>query len=89
VDLRGGDSTYVEADALKELYGNRDMLVAVATEAKKTLSIPDEAGPFCVTQDSLRESFRAAGTPSPVQNAVRGTETPAPQPTPRAAKKRR
>ena len=41
VDLRGGDSTYEYADALKAIYNNRNVLVALAARAKGTIGIPD------------------------------------------------
>ena len=64
VDLRGGDSSYGEASDLKKLYMNREMLVAIATEAKETLEIRGEAGSFSVTKESLRGDFGVPNTPS-------------------------
>ena len=84
VDLRGGDSSYKDSDALKALYSNRGMLVALATEAKRTLGIPDQVGPFAVSKESLKGDFPSAATPSTAT-------TPAgpPEPTPANPRRRR
>ncbi len=60
VELRGDVSTYGDGDALKSLYANRDMLVAIAKNAKNTLGVPDQAESFTVTKESLRGDFGAA-----------------------------
>ncbi|MCL5744920.1 MAG: type I-U CRISPR-associated RAMP protein Csb1/Cas7u [Acidobacteria bacterium] len=65
VDLRGGDSTYTDGDALRGLYANRDVLVAVATQAKGILEIPDQAGTFTLSKEALRAEFPTASVPSP------------------------
>lgn len=63
VELRGGDGTYAEAEALKRLYEDRRMLIAVAKQAKGILEIPDQAEPFVLTKESLREDFGFASAP--------------------------
>jgi CRISPR-associated protein Csb1 len=89
VDLRGGDSSYGEAADLKKLYRDRQMLVAIATEAKETLEIPDEAGPFNVTRGSLRGDFGVSNTPSPGPTASGAEVARAARPPRRASKKTR
>ncbi|MDI3254075.1 MAG: type I-U CRISPR-associated RAMP protein Csb1/Cas7u [Bacillota bacterium] len=81
VELRGGDGTYAEEGALKKLYEDRRMLIAVAKQAKGILEIPDQTGPFVLTKESLREDFRVASatgaTPPPANPAQGGASKPA------------
>ena len=67
VDLRGGDSACADAAALIKLYADRDMLVAVAADAKHTLGIPDQAGPFTVSKESLKVELGVATASNPAQ----------------------
>jgi len=69
VDLRGGNSTYCDAAKLKSLYDSRDVLVAVAANAKRTVGIPDTAGPYSVTKESLKVDFGVTVAPAPAQPA--------------------
>lgn len=81
VELRGGDGTYAEEEALKKLYEDRHMLIAVAKQAKEILEIPDQTGPFVLTRESLREDFGGApatgATPPPANPAEGGASKPA------------
>ncbi len=81
VELRGGDGTYAEEEALKKLYEDRRMLIAVAKQAKGILEIPDQTGPFVLTKESLREDFGVASatgaTPPPANPAEGGASKPA------------
>src|SRR5579883_1485620 len=73
VELRGGDGTYAEDEALKKLYEDRRMLIKVAKEAKEILEIPDQTEPFVLTKESLREDFGVApatGATPPPANAA-------------------
>jgi hypothetical protein len=75
VELRGGDGTYKEVEALKDLYEDRRMLIAVANKAKEILEIPVQAGPFVVTKDVLKEDFgvgTATGATQPPANPAEG-----------------
>ena len=89
VDLRGGDSSYGEASDLKKLYMNREMLVAIATEAKETLEIRGEVGSFSVTKESLRGDFGVPNTPilGPTAGSVEAAKES--KPRRRASKKPR
>ena len=49
VDLRGNVSSYLDADALKKLFVDRELLVQIAASAKTTLEIPDSLADFTVT----------------------------------------
>lgn len=81
VELRGGDGTYAEEEALKKLYEDRRMLIAVAKQAKGILEIPDQTGPFVLTKESLREDFGVASatgvTPPPANPAEGSASKPA------------
>jgi CRISPR-associated protein Csb1 len=44
VELRGGEAAYPDSAGLKSLYDDRNMLMAVAAQAKRALGIPDQAG---------------------------------------------
>jgi hypothetical protein len=81
VELRGGDETYTEAEALKKLYEDRRMLIAIAKQEKGILEIPDQIGPFVLTKESLREDFGVApptgATPPPANPAEGGASKPA------------
>jgi CRISPR-associated protein Csb1 len=83
VELRGGDGTYAEEGALKKLYEDRRMLIAVAKQAKGILEIPDQTGPFVLTKESLREDFGVASatgaTPPPANPAEGGASKRAPR----------
>ena len=87
MDLRGGDSTYKDGDALKSLYANREMLVAVATQAKGVLEILDQAGTFTVSKEALRSEFPTASVPSPTANTGASDASNAPK-SPRKPSKR-
>ncbi len=80
VELRGGDETYTEAEALKKLYEDRRMLIAIAKQAKGILEIPDQTGPFVLTKESLGEDFGVASatgaTPPPANPADGGASKP-------------
>jgi len=77
VDLRGGDSAYKDGGALKALYNSRNLLVALAAEAKSTLGIPDEVGPFAVSKEALKADFPGPAAPSPSHsNSPAGTTAP-------------
>jgi CRISPR-associated protein Csb1 len=78
VDLRGGDPDYPDSKALKALYDNREVLVALAAQAKRTLEIPDQGGPFLVSRESLKADFSSGAAPSP---GTTPTGTPEPNPT--------
>lgn len=84
VDLRGGDSTYNDGGALRNLYADRKMLVAVATQAKGVLAIPDQAGPFTLSKESLRAEFPTAPAPSLI---APGTGAPESSNAPKAPRK--
>ncbi|MGO9231146.1 MAG: type I-U CRISPR-associated RAMP protein Csb1/Cas7u [Bryobacteraceae bacterium] len=75
VDLRGGDSAYKDGDALKTLYNSRNLLVALAAEAKSALGIPDKVGPFVVSKEALKADFPSSAAPSP-SNSPAGTTAP-------------
>ncbi|HUQ90438.1 MAG TPA: hypothetical protein VM120_02075 [Bryobacteraceae bacterium] len=70
VDLRGGNSTYQDGNALRNLYANREMVAAVATQTKGILAIPDQAGPFTLSKESLRAEFPTAPAPSPTPSGT-------------------
>jgi CRISPR-associated protein Csb1 len=75
VELRGGGGTYTEAEALKKLYEDRRMLIAIAKQAKGILEIPVQIGPFVLTKESLREDFgvaTATGSTQPPANPAEG-----------------
>jgi len=74
VDLRGADSTYKDGEALKALYDNRDMLVALAAQAKSALGIPDRVGPFAVSKELLKADFPSTATPSSASAPAGATE---------------
>jgi len=76
VDLRGGDSTYEDGDAVKALYNNRNLLVALAAEAKSILGIPNEVGPFTVSKEALKADFPSPG-PSPSTSPAGTPASPA------------
>ena len=57
VDLRGGDSTYADAERLSELFKDRGLLIKIAADAKTTLGVPTDARTFTVTKDDLRNDF--------------------------------
>lgn len=59
VALRGGNSTYQDGDALRSFYANRE-ISSRATQAKGILAIPDQAGPFTLSKESLRAEFPTA-----------------------------
>lgn len=80
VDLRGGDSTYEHADALKALYNNRNVLVALAARAKGALGIPDQVGPFAVSRESLKAAFPSTLAPSSATTPEATPEPAAPNP---------
>jgi CRISPR-associated protein Csb1 len=88
VELRGGDGTYTDANELKALYDNRKMLITIAAKAKQFLEIPNQAGPFNVTKESLREDFGGASAPSATQPPTAALEGSASKP-PRKSKKSR
>jgi CRISPR-associated protein Csb1 len=75
IDLRGGDSAYKDSDGLKALYNNRNLLVALAADAKSTLGIPDEVGPFAVLKEALKADFPSPAAPN-TTNSTAGTTTP-------------
>ncbi|MGD0498362.1 MAG: type I-U CRISPR-associated RAMP protein Csb1/Cas7u [Bryobacteraceae bacterium] len=92
VDLRGGDSKYGDAAALKSLYVNRDTLVGVAADAKKTLGIPPNTGPFEVTRELLRADFgatNALGPAGPAPAPAGADEADGPKRSRRASQKTR
>jgi hypothetical protein len=72
--LRGGAGDYPEAEALKELYQNRDLLVAVATEAKDKLGIPSKLSDFVVTRETLKGDFVATAVPAVQAPATDGAD---------------
>jgi len=65
VDLRGGGPAYKDGDAIKGLYNDRRLLVALAADAKNTLGIPAEVGPFTVSKEALKADFPSPSAPSP------------------------
>jgi CRISPR-associated protein Csb1 len=74
IKLRGGAGDYPEAEALKELYQNRDLLVAVATEAKDKLGIPSKLSDFVVTRETLKGDFVATAVPAVQAPATDGAD---------------
>lgn len=68
-DLRGGLADYADADAVKKLYGNRALLIAIATEAVAALGIPQSLDAFEVTKEELRKEF-SESTPPPAAGAA-------------------
>jgi CRISPR-associated protein Csb1 len=67
IELRGGDGTYADANQVKALYENRDILIAIAAKARQFLEIPHQTGPFNVTKESLREDLGIESPPSATQ----------------------
>jgi hypothetical protein len=57
VELRGGVRDYPDAESLKELYQNRDLLIAIAAEAKAKLVIPSALPDFVVSKETLKADF--------------------------------
>ncbi|MBI3278436.1 MAG: type I-U CRISPR-associated protein Cas7 [Acidobacteria bacterium] len=88
VELRGGDTAYPDNVGLKALYDDRSMLVAVAVQAKRSLGIPDQVGPFIVAKESLRAELGVAAAPNPVKPPTATPEGSASK-APRKSKKSR
>jgi hypothetical protein len=59
IELRGAVQDYTDAEAIKALYQNRDLLIEVATEAQKQLGIPKILPDFAVSKESLMAEFAA------------------------------
>ena len=57
IELRGGDAEYADADALCTLFNNRDLLRAIAEDAKEKLQIPNKLDDFIVSPEALRADF--------------------------------
>jgi hypothetical protein len=74
IKLRGGAGDYPEAEALKELYQNRDLLIAVATEAKDKLGIPSKLSDFVVSRETLKGDFVATAVPAVQAPATDGAD---------------
>jgi CRISPR-associated protein Csb1 len=76
VDLRGGTADYPDAEALKELFLDRDTLVLIATNAKSALGIPNVLEDFTVTIESLRADLGEADPTQLAAKAEPESETP-------------
>lgn len=59
-EVRG--AKFAQADDLKALYNDRARLIAVAKEAKETLSVPSTLDDFVVTKETLSKPFSADET---------------------------
>lgn len=64
IELRGGVRDYPDAESLKQLYQNRDLLIAVATEAKDKLGIPSRLSDFVVSKETLQADFVTTAVPT-------------------------
>jgi CRISPR-associated protein Csb1 len=89
VELRGGDATYPDADALRSLYTNREMLVDIATQAKVALGIPEKIGPFCISKASLKGELGSESVSVPAQTVGDTASVPVPKSRRGASKKSR
>lgn len=56
-ELRGGEAEYADADALYALFKNRNLLKAIAEDAKQKLEIPKELDDFIVSAEALKADF--------------------------------
>jgi len=74
VRLRGGVPDYPDAESLKELYQNRDLLIAVATEAKDKLGIPSTLSDFVVSRETLQGDFVTTAAPAAQAPASDGAD---------------
>ncbi len=59
-ELRG--AKFDQAGDLETIYNDRDRLIAVAKEAKKTLSVPSTLASFEVTKETLSDVFNSTDT---------------------------
>lgn len=60
IELRGGDTDYKDSAALHALFRNRDLLIAIAEDARKKLTIPDKLADFVVSKEALKSDFDGA-----------------------------
>lgn len=79
VDLRGGAKDYPDAEALKSLFKDRQLLIKVAVEARVLLGIPTELAAFNVTSATLKAEFTTAEAPAAAAAPTTGGATRQPR----------